>query len=39
MDKPTPPQVICVLVGGLEHFLFFHMLGRIIPTDFYFSEG
>ena len=26
------------LVGGLEHFLFFHMLGIIIPTD-YFSEG
>ena len=22
-----------VLVGGLEHFLFFHMLGIIIPTD------
>ena len=21
------------LVGGLEHFLFFHMLGMIIPTD------
>ena len=21
------------LVGGLEHFLFFHILGRIIPTD------
>ena len=26
------------LVGGLEHFLFFHILGIIIPTD-YFSEG
>jgi len=23
----------------LEHFLFFHILGIIIPTDFYFSEG
>jgi len=22
-----------ILVGGLEHFLFFHMLGIIIPTD------
>jgi hypothetical protein len=21
------------LIGGLEHFLFFHMLGRIIPSD------
>ena len=21
------------LVGGLEHFLFFHILGKIIPTD------
>jgi len=29
------------LVGGLEHFLFFHILGRIIPTDelHHFSEG
>ena len=27
------------LVGGLEHFLFFHILGLIIPTDSYFSEG
>ena len=26
------------LVGGLEHFLF-HILGIIIPTDQYFSEG
>ena len=22
-----------MLVGGLEHFLFFHILGIIIPTD------
>jgi hypothetical protein len=22
-----------LLVGGLEHFLFFHILGIIIPTD------
>jgi len=28
------------LVGGLEWLLFFHILGRIIPTDFHnFSEG
>ena len=28
------------LVGGLEHFLFFHMLGIIIPTDFHiFQRG
>jgi len=27
------------LVGGLEHFYFFHILGKIIPTDSYFSEG
>ena len=24
---------ITMRVGGLEHFLFFHILGRIIPTD------
>ena len=29
----------CLLVGGLEHFLFFHRLGIVIPTDKYFSEG
>ena len=27
------------LVGGLDHFLFFHILGIIIPTDLYVSEG
>jgi hypothetical protein len=28
------------LVGGLEHFLFFHRLGIIIPTDFHiFQRG
>ena len=28
------------LVGGLEHFLFFHVLGIIIPTDFHiFQRG
>jgi uncharacterized membrane protein len=30
---------ICFLVGGLEHYLFFHIFGIIIPTDQYFSEG
>ena len=25
--------VIQFLVGGLEHFLFFHILGIMIPTD------
>ena len=23
-----------ILVGGLEHFLCFHLLGRIFPTDY-----
>ena len=28
------------LVGGLEHFLFFHILGIMIPTDFHiFQRG
>ena len=28
------------LVGGLEHFIFFHILGIIIPTDFHiFQRG
>ena len=27
------------LVGGLEHVLFFHLLGIIIPRDSYFSDG
>ena len=27
------------LVGGLEHFLFSHVLGMIIPTDSYFQRG
>ena len=31
---------ITMLVGGLEHFLFFHILGMIIPTDFHiFHRG
>ena len=29
-----------LLVGGLDHFLSFHIFGIIIPTDFHnFSEG
>ena len=27
------------LVGGLEHILFFHILGTIIPFDSYFFRG
>ena len=27
------------LIGGLENFLFFHILGILISTDSYFSEG
>jgi hypothetical protein len=28
------------LVGGLEHFGFFHILGKIIPIDFHiFQDG
>ena len=31
---------VCVcLVGSLEHFLFFHILGIIIPTDYFFQRG
>jgi hypothetical protein len=31
---------IAILVGGVEHFLFFHFLGIIIPTDFHmFQRG
>ena len=35
----TPTFAKYILVGGLEHFSFFHILGIIIPTDSYFSEG
>ena len=31
--KPKSIYSIHVLVGGLEHVLFFHILGIIIPTD------
>ena len=28
------------LIGGLEHFLFFHILGIVTPTDFHiFQRG
>ena len=42
--RSTKPKSIYrnihVLVGGLEHFLFFHILGIIIPTDFHiFQRG
>ena len=29
----SPMSSCIILVGGLEHFLFFHILGVIIPTD------
>jgi len=30
---------IYILAGGLDQFLFFHILGTIIPTDEYFFRG
>jgi len=34
------PSSLPYLVGGLEHFLFFPILGIIIPTDFHiFQRG
>ena len=33
------PKAKLQLVGGLEHFLCFHILGIILPIDQYFSEG
>ena len=30
---------ICLLVGGLEHLLFFHKLGITVPTDYMFQRG
>ena len=35
----TVSQIHIYLVCCLEHFLFVHILGIIIPTDWYFSEG
>jgi len=37
--KDWDQGTIGLLVGGLEHVLFLHILGTIIPTDQYFSEG
>ena len=31
-------SIICNLVGGLEHVLFFHLFGRIILTDFHIVQ-
>ena len=39
------PTIVVILqskynLGGVEHLLFFHILGVIIPSDFHFcSEG
>ena len=33
IKHPDSMQRIFMLVGGLEHVLFFHILGIIIPTD------
>ena len=39
-DRNADDLGILFLVGGLEHFLFFHILGIIIPTDFHiFQRG
>ena len=27
-------KFVCLLVGGLEYYYFFHILGIIIPTDY-----
>ena len=32
-------QLYIYLVGGLEHFLFFHILGIVTPTDFHIFRG
>ena len=32
-------NVLMYLVGGLEHFLFFHISAIIIPTDYFFQRG
>ena len=40
MELVTFDQGHIRLVGGLEHFLFFHILGIIILTDFHiFQRG
>ena len=35
---PYPHYEWFHLVAGLEHFLFFHIFGRIIPTDFHIFQ-
>ena len=38
--NPIQHSYLVLLVGGLEHFLYFHILGIIIPTDFHiFQRG
>ena len=33
-------MIYVYLVGGLEHFLFFHIFGTVIPIDFHiFQRG
>ena len=41
VELENHPRILCpvVLVGGLERFLFFLILEKIIPIDKYFSEG
>jgi len=40
LSTTTVPPQETILVGGLEHFSFFHILGIMIPTDelHHFSE-
>ena len=38
MEKMPATALISYLVGGLEHFLFFHILGTIIPIDFHIFQ-
>jgi hypothetical protein len=37
--QTSPPCCYNLLVGGLEHFIFFHILGTITPTDFHIFRG
>ena len=40
MTQATTESLCLFLVGGLEHFLFFHILVIIIPIDFHiFQRG
>ena len=39
-EKVLITPILFILIGGLEHFLFFYILGIIIPTDFHiFQRG